>query len=105
MVGIKSSMAPERSCSSRTIWQTLVQHPQAERQEGINPGRLLADHAGAQHQPVGGDLRLLRGLAQIGQEEPGKAHGISQILTAAVKPEPARKYKGGIFLPFEGAAS
>ena len=54
----------------------LLEHPQTQRQEGINPGRLLADHAGAQHQPMGGDLRLLRGLTQIGQEEPGKAHGL-----------------------------
>jgi hypothetical protein len=53
---------------------------------------------------VGGDLRLLRGLAQIGQKEPGKAHGIS-LMAAAVKPERRRKHKagiwGGIFLPFE----
>ena len=86
----------------------LLQHPQAERQEGINPGRLLADHAGAQHQPVGGDLRLLRGLAQIGQEEPGKAHGISQRgrgsetgTGAEIQGQEFGQEFGEYFLPFE----
>ena len=52
----------------------LLQHPQAQRQKGINSGRLLPHHAGAQHQPVGDDFRLLRGFAQDRQEEAGQAH-------------------------------
>ena len=52
----------------------LLQHPQAERQEGVDAGGLLPDHAGAQHQPVRDDLRLLRGLAQDRQEIAGQAH-------------------------------
>src|SRR5258707_11728973 len=35
---------------------------------------LLPHHAGAQHQPVGDDFRLLRGLAQDRQEKAGQAH-------------------------------
>ena len=53
----------------------LVEHAQAERQEGINPGRLLPHHAGAQHQPMRDDLGLLRRLAQDRQEIAGQAHG------------------------------
>ena len=52
----------------------LLQHPKPERQEGIDAGGLLADHAGAQHQPVRGDLRFLRGFAQDRQKETGQAH-------------------------------
>ena len=52
----------------------LLQHPQAQRQKGINSGRLLPHHAGAQHQPVGDDFRLFRGLAQDRQEKAGQAH-------------------------------
>ena len=52
----------------------LLQHPQPERQEGIDAGRLLPHHAGAQHQPVGDDLGLLRGLSQNRQEVAGQAH-------------------------------
>ena len=53
----------------------LLQHAEAERQEGINAGGLLADHAGAQHQPVRDDLGLARRFAQDGQEIAGQAHG------------------------------
>ena len=52
----------------------LLQHAQAKRQEGVNAGRLLPHHAGAQHQPVGDDLRLFRGFTQDRQEETGEAH-------------------------------
>ena len=52
----------------------LFEHAQAERQERINAGRLLAHHAGAQHQPMRDDLRLFRGFAQDRQEIAGKAH-------------------------------
>ena len=58
----------------------LLQHPQAERQKGINAGRLLPHHAGAQHQPVGDDFGLLRGLAQDRQEKAGQAHQRSREL-------------------------
>ena len=53
----------------------LLQHPPAERQPGIDAGAGLPDHAGAQHQPVGGDLRLGRGFLQRGQEGAGQAQG------------------------------
>jgi hypothetical protein len=55
----------------------LVEHAQPKRQEGVNPGRLLAHHAGAQHQAMRDDLRFLRCFAQNGQEVSGKAHEIS----------------------------
>ena len=44
------------------------EHLEAERQPGVDPGRGLADHAGAQHQPVAGDLRFGRGVAQDREE-------------------------------------
>ena len=53
----------------------LLEHAEAERQPGIDAGRLLPQHAGAQHQAVGDDLRLLRGLTQDRQEVAGQAHG------------------------------
>ncbi len=52
----------------------LLQHPEAERQEGIDAGRLLPHHAGAQHQPVRDDFRLFRRFAQDRQEITGQAH-------------------------------
>ena len=52
----------------------LLQHAQAERQEGIDAGRLLPHHAGAQHQPVRDDLRLFRRFTQNRQEVAGQAH-------------------------------
>ena len=75
MVGISTSMAPARFCSSRTICSIFLQHPKAHRQPGIAARRLLADHAAAQHQLVGDDLRFLRIVAQNGHEILGKAHG------------------------------
>ena len=56
----------------------LFQNTQAQRQPGVYAGRLLADHAGAQHQPVRDDLRLFRRLLQDGQEIAGKAHGAAR---------------------------
>ena len=55
----------------------LLEHAQSQRQPGINAGARLADHPGAQHQPVRDDLRLARVLAQQRQEVLGKAHGSS----------------------------
>ncbi len=46
----------------------------AERQPGINSGRLLAHQAGAQHQPVGDDFCLFRRLSEDGEKVPGKPH-------------------------------
>jgi hypothetical protein len=43
-------------CSSRTIATDLASTVQAQRQPGIDASRFLADHAGAQHQPVRNDL-------------------------------------------------
>ncbi len=54
----------------------FLQDAKAERQKGINPGRLLPDHAGAQHQPVRDDLGLFRDFTQNRQEVAGKAHEI-----------------------------
>ena len=53
----------------------LLQHAEAQRQPGIDAGRLLPDHAGAQHQPMRDDLRLLRIFLQDGQKEPRQSHG------------------------------
>ena len=49
----------------------LLQHAQAQRQPGIDPGAGLADHAGAQHQAVRDDLRLRRGFPQGRHKEFG----------------------------------
>ena len=71
-------MAPARSCSSRTIASILFRTRKPERQPGVDAGRLLADHAGAQHQAVRDDLRLFRRLAQDRQEITAKAHRLSE---------------------------
>ncbi len=42
----------------------LAEHPQPQRQEGIDAGCLLPHHSGAQHQAMGNDLGLLGRLAQ-----------------------------------------
>ena len=55
----------------------LFEDAQAERQPRIDPGARLADHPGAQHQPVRDDLRLARVLAQQRQEIFGKTHQTS----------------------------
>ena len=41
----------------------FLQHAETERQEGVNAGRLLPQHAGAQHQPVRDDFGLFRRFA------------------------------------------
>ena len=48
----------------------LLQDPATKRQPGIDAGRFLPHHAGAQHQPMRDDLGLLRILFQDGQKEP-----------------------------------
>ena len=53
----------------------LVEHAQAQRQPGVNAGRLLPDHAGAQHQPMRDNLRLFGGFTQDGEKVAGQAHG------------------------------
>ena len=61
----------------------LVEHAQAERQPGVDAGRLLADQAGAQHQPVRDDLGLLRRLAQDRQEVAAETHRKLSIRAAS----------------------
>ena len=53
----------------------LLEHPQAQRQPGVDAGAGLAHHAGAQHQPVRNDLGLGGGLLERRHEIGGKAHG------------------------------
>ncbi len=76
----------------------LLEHAQAERQEGIDAGRLLAQHAGPQHEPMGDDLRLFRRLAQDRQEVTGQAHGVGSRIAGfrvnGVKPDRSQKHKG-----------
>jgi hypothetical protein len=50
MVGISSSMRAGAVLLLAHDLLDLLQHPQAQRQPGIDAGRLLPDHAGAQHQ-------------------------------------------------------
>ena len=69
----------------------LVEHAQAERQPGIDAGRLLADHARTQHQPVGDDLGLLGRIAQKGQEVAGETH--RETCRRAVREQPRRKLR------------
>ena len=75
MVGISSSTAPARFCSSRTIRSIFFEHPETERQPGIDAGGGLLDHRRAQHELVGDDLGLFGRLAQDRQEIAGKEHG------------------------------
>ena len=53
----------------------LVEHALAERQPGEAALPLLADHAGAQHQPVRDDLGFARILFEDGQEIARQPHG------------------------------
>ena len=55
----------------------LLEHPQAERQPGINAGARLPDHPGAKHQPMRDDLRLARVLAHQRQKVFGEPHRTS----------------------------
>ena len=52
----------------------LVENALSQRQPGEAAGRLLADHAGPQHQAVRDDLGLARILFQYGQEIARKPH-------------------------------
>src|SRR5690606_6499646 len=52
----------------------LVEHALAQWKPRKASGRLLPDHAGAQHQPVRGDFGLARILLQDGQEITGQTH-------------------------------
>ncbi len=56
----------------------LLQHAEAQRQPGVDPGGLLAEHARPQHQPMRHDLRFGRRLLQDRQEITGQAHRDSQ---------------------------
>lgn len=51
-----------------------AQHPVAERQPGIDPRRLLLDHARAQHVAVADDLRLGGVFLEDGEEVAGETH-------------------------------
>ena len=46
----------------------LLEHPEPERQPGVDPGGGLADHACAQHELVGDDLRLFRRFTRTGRK-------------------------------------
>ena len=52
----------------------VLQHPEADRQPGIDAGGGLPHQPGAQHQPVRGDLRLGGRFLQRGHETVGEAH-------------------------------
>jgi hypothetical protein len=52
-----------------------LQDVEAERQPRINAGRRLADHPGAQHQPMRDDLRFGRVFAQQRQKILRQTHG------------------------------
>ena len=52
----------------------LLQYAFAQRQPGVDAGRLLADHPRSQHQPMGDDFRFLGVFFQNRQEVAGQAH-------------------------------
>ena len=52
----------------------LAQHAQAQRTPGVQAGGQPADHAGAQHQAMAGDLGVGRDLLDGGQVELAEAH-------------------------------
>ena len=54
----------------------LAQHAQAQRRPGVDAGGELADHAGAQHQPVAGDLGVGGDFLDGGEMELAQAHAI-----------------------------
>jgi hypothetical protein len=53
----------------------LAQHAQAQGRPGVEAGGKLADHAGAQHQPVAGDLGVAGDFTGGVEVERGQAHG------------------------------
>ena len=58
----------------------LLQHAKAEREKRVDARGLLANHSGAQHQPVRNDLCLLRSFTQDRQKVTGQTHGLRAIL-------------------------
>ena len=70
----------------------LVQDPDAKRQPGVAAGRLLADHAGAQHQPMRDDLGLFGRLLEDRQEIAGQTHQASEVSIRAGRPAPLGPY-------------
>jgi hypothetical protein len=53
----------------------LFQHPQPQRQPGVDARRFLPHHTRAQHQAMRHDLGLLGILFQDRQKEPRQSHG------------------------------
>ena len=53
----------------------FTQNLEAQRQPGIDAGRVLLDHPCTQHHPVTDNLRLGRIFAQHGHKVTGQAHG------------------------------
>ncbi len=52
----------------------LFHHLEAHRQPAVDPGGRLPDHSGPQHQPVGGNLGLLRVFLEGRQKITGQTH-------------------------------
>ena len=52
-----------------------AQDAPAGGQPGVDAGGGLPDQAGAEHEPVGGDLGVGRGFLERGHEAVGQAHG------------------------------
>jgi len=73
----------------------LIEDAQPERQEGIDACGLLADHAGAQHQPMGNDVGFLRRLAQNRQEKTGQTHCETFRFDGFVNSEASETGSGG----------
>ena len=76
----------------------LLQHPEAQRQPGVNAGRFLPHHARTQHQPMRDDLRLFRILLRMGRKNRDNRMGRPRnrwTRKGAVKPDRVRKYKAG----------
>ena len=102
MVGISISIAPARSCSSRTICSIFLQDAEAERQPGVDAGGGLADQPGAQHQLVADDLGVGRAFLEDGQETAGNAQSLECLPAVAL----ARRlpYGGGVAKAMRRAA-
>ncbi len=66
----------------------VLQHAKTKRQPGIDTSRGLPDQAGAQHQPVRGNLRLGRRFLHRWNEAARQAHGrdIRMVVFAAGDP-------------------
>ena len=66
----------------------LGQHPQAQREPGVDAGGGAADVAGAHEQPVAGDLGVGRVLAQGADEQRGQAQEHGREPSGARGPSP-----------------